>query len=617
MISAVISSSVLIVIVIILRAICRGKISSRLQYAIWGLVLIRMLLPFNLYSSPVSIMNVLKPSSVIDTISEKTENYTENKNNINKPSNQAASAKINGNTSDQSTLKQISENKPLPSGKSLTTAVEIVWVCGIFIVGIWFAVTNIRFYTKLKRLRKPFAVSNTKLPVYIANDLPSPCLFGMYHPVIYLTSRAIKDEETIRHVLTHELTHYAHKDHIWAFLRSASLILYWFNPLVWIAANLSKIDCELACDESTIKKLGEENRIRYGRTLVDLISINSKPMDVICTSTTMTLAKHEMKERIMMITKRPKTILFALITVVIIIIVTILCTFTGPSRSVESEAATMSSKETFNDTLEQKLKTALPYGSKIKASYIDDFDKDNRLEMFGLISFEKENTEVYFENQVWYTDESGPKKLFDGGIYPDTAKVWDVGKQKLFFVEEGYGGSGSRSHVWSVKEGIPYELKHAGEGLEKADNLNFYIYPSKFDLMPDGTGHTWKRYYLYFDEATGDFKEYGGIVISREDFLKLKGATRIYDEIIKNGYKVSDIFYRQNGIININYNNSEYNFNVNLTVQDGAVSIIDKYGSIKDPDYDHGGSYKAAIFSDIATYPENMNSVLKSSQTKD
>ena len=41
----IITSSVLIVIIVVLRFLLRGKISLKLQYALWGLVLIRLLLP--------------------------------------------------------------------------------------------------------------------------------------------------------------------------------------------------------------------------------------------------------------------------------------------------------------------------------------------------------------------------------------------------------------------------------------------------------------------------------------------------------------------------------------------------------------------------------------------
>ena len=54
----ILSSSILILIVIGLRTLFKGKISLRLQYAIWGLVLLRLLLPVNFGSSSISVENL-------------------------------------------------------------------------------------------------------------------------------------------------------------------------------------------------------------------------------------------------------------------------------------------------------------------------------------------------------------------------------------------------------------------------------------------------------------------------------------------------------------------------------------------------------------------------------
>ena len=48
----IISSSVLIAAVLLGRFLLRGKISLRLQYALWGIVLLRLLLPFQIFTSP-------------------------------------------------------------------------------------------------------------------------------------------------------------------------------------------------------------------------------------------------------------------------------------------------------------------------------------------------------------------------------------------------------------------------------------------------------------------------------------------------------------------------------------------------------------------------------------
>lgn len=48
MTGVLIGSSLLIVIVAALRSLLRGRVSARLIYALWGVVLLRLLLPFSL-----------------------------------------------------------------------------------------------------------------------------------------------------------------------------------------------------------------------------------------------------------------------------------------------------------------------------------------------------------------------------------------------------------------------------------------------------------------------------------------------------------------------------------------------------------------------------------------
>ena len=64
MIEAAISSSVLILAVILIRFVFKEKIRRRFQYALWGLVLIRLILPFSLFESNISVMNTLPAPSI-------------------------------------------------------------------------------------------------------------------------------------------------------------------------------------------------------------------------------------------------------------------------------------------------------------------------------------------------------------------------------------------------------------------------------------------------------------------------------------------------------------------------------------------------------------------------
>ena len=57
---------------------------------------------------------------------------------------------------------------------------------------------------------------------------------------------------------------------------------------VWIAAIVSRRDCELACDEGALRQLGESERIPYGQTLLRLIPVAGRPESPMLSATTMT-----------------------------------------------------------------------------------------------------------------------------------------------------------------------------------------------------------------------------------------------------------------------------------------------------------------------------------------
>ena len=133
------------------------------------------------------------------------------------------------------------------------------------------------------------------------------------------------------HAVEHELTHFRHGDHIWALLRGACLAVHWYNPMVWWAAVLSLRDAELACDEATIRRLGESERARYGRTLIGLTC--QKRRTVLLTATTMTGGRRGLEERIRLIAQKPKTAGVPMAAALLILAVAAGCTFTGPESA--------------------------------------------------------------------------------------------------------------------------------------------------------------------------------------------------------------------------------------------------------------------------------------------
>ena len=325
----ILSSSILILIVIALRTVFKGRISLRLQYAIWGLVLLRLLIPVSFGSTDFSVANLTAkteaPSIVIQ--SAKPGDNQQADHPVQHPQEQP----------DKIPSQNITQNDPVADNNSFdlsTYVIYIVWGIGFISVGALFLMTNIRFSNRVVHSRRAVGVYKKKLKVYGTDEIDTPCLFGVVKPTIYVTHEVARNKTLLRHTVTHEATHHRHGDHIWAVLRCVCLAIHWYNPLVWWAAILSQRDAELACDEATIKLLGEGERAEYGRTLIGMTC--QKKANVLITATTMNSGKSGLKERIMLIAKKPKMALYTLLIVVLVASIAVGCTFTGPKTN-ESE----------------------------------------------------------------------------------------------------------------------------------------------------------------------------------------------------------------------------------------------------------------------------------------
>lgn len=330
MIGWIVTSSVLIAVVLALRTALKGHISLRLQYALWLLVLVRLLVPVNPLSSALSVMNAVPPES-LSLVSVAPANSS--------PSEMA----VQSGTEPQTAVHESLPTSAIPSNAGLGThsapkltakSVLIpVWLTGVLAVTAALLLSNLLFARRLRRLRRPFPTEGTKLPVYLLEGLPSPCLFGLVRPAIYLTSEAVATETRLRQILVHEETHFRHGDHWWSLLRGVALALHWYNPLVWLAAGVSRRDAELCCDEDTIRRLGEEQRLEYGRTLLSMVSPRRDSADLLSCATTMTSGKRGLRERITLLTKRPKTVAAAAVCLLLAVAMAAGCTFTGARPS--------------------------------------------------------------------------------------------------------------------------------------------------------------------------------------------------------------------------------------------------------------------------------------------
>lgn len=338
------TSSVLIAVLTLLRLLLRRRIPARLQYALWLLVAVRLLVPVQIGALPFSIVS-LTDSVQIEASAEAAPSAERNRN-VGDTTRQALRPEISpdapkSSRGEQAPTASAQDFTPATKrGISLRSALPYIWLGGIVCMAAGLLATNLSLRRRLRRSAAPVCCEETALPVYVSGALASPCLIGLVSPKIYLTPACTENNARRRHVLAHELTHYRHKDHLWSLLRCLLLCIYWFDPFVWLAAILSKRDCELACDEGAISRLGESERLTYGKTLVDMVALASRPLTLLQTATTMYESTRHLKERVKRIVKKPKTWIFAVVCLLLLLTAAVGCTFGG-----KKDATPDSSKE--------------------------------------------------------------------------------------------------------------------------------------------------------------------------------------------------------------------------------------------------------------------------------
>lgn len=372
----ILSSSGLILLVLLVRFLFKKRISSRLRYALWLVVAVRLLFPFSISGTAVSILNLLPPQDMVeeewrsrggqiiyeqeaeaDGVALKPDMTLEPEpvDFIIKKDTEGESINGKEDSGKEESLKPW--NAFFPEGNEIDAgmALRFLWLLGAGVCGGIFLVVNLNYSRKLWRSRKRIEPEDlpvlSEIPVYESQLVQAPCLFGLLGPAVYVMEDTVREEQTFRFVLCHENTHYRQHDHWWALVRVLCLCMHWFNPLVWLAACLSRQDGEMACDERTLKMLGDKVRVDYGKTLLELSAEKVSYLNGWRISTTMSGSARQMKERLWMIVNAPGRKRWMQALVLLLVLLLSVVTFTGKSRAQEREDLdTESENGTYEDT---------------------------------------------------------------------------------------------------------------------------------------------------------------------------------------------------------------------------------------------------------------------------
>jgi len=232
------SASVVALAVMLLR-IPFKKAPKIFSYALWSVVLFRLIFPFGV-ESRFSLM-----PTFTNTVSFELASTT-------MPINVASYSSVGQVTNSSFTLVQI---------------MSLIWFLGFLTILIY----GVMGYVKLKK--QVYFATRVRDNIFETDTITTPFIFGFVRPKIYFPTHI--DPAQHEHILLHEERHLKRLDHLIKPFAYVVLALYWFNPLIWLSYFLMVKDMEMSCDEAVLKNTSADLRKIYATSLLNLSTVGN------------------------------------------------------------------------------------------------------------------------------------------------------------------------------------------------------------------------------------------------------------------------------------------------------------------------------------------------------
>lgn len=241
-------ASIVACAVILMRLLLK-KAPRVFSYALWAIVLFKLLCPFKLESA----LSVL-PSSA-NTVPQRMI-YTQ------VPAISANTVHVADNAGNMPPAV-VPPVAPVVNADPVDVVLNIaswVWFTGVMIL-LGYAIFS---YIRLKlRLRASVLVREN---IWETDMISMPFVLGFIKPRIYLPVSLDASD----YIIAHEQTHIRRFDYLVKPIAFFALCLHWFNPIIWLSYFLFCKDMEMSCDESVLKRSGDDIRARYSDSLLAL-----------------------------------------------------------------------------------------------------------------------------------------------------------------------------------------------------------------------------------------------------------------------------------------------------------------------------------------------------------
>ena len=400
LINVVITSSIMIVVVMILRKLFGSRVKSGVICVLWALVAMRLLIPMQLFGNIVNVADYLTENviniqgrDITTEVQVKSDSVSDSQTGDDWQSGSGvypaggvqsgSGVQLDGNLLAGSSGAQLEGGEQsggnIQTGSSVMSDVNaqsasheqsdknmqlvnymrIIWLTGMVVMFAVVVVSNLIFTGRLMSSRK-LTGKRGRINIYNTDAVDSACLYGVFHPAVYVNDNAGDNE----FIINHELTHYRHRDNWWALVRMLCVCIYWFNPLVWMAAHFHKEDCELFCDEAVIRNCSASERQKYGEVLLNAAARHSGRLSDIYLLSEASSGYLELKKRIERIAGSRKTYKSAAFVLIMNVVAVTVLAFGGGSvkgSSKLSESGIEADVQQDNDEMQNYLVTEYKY----------------------------------------------------------------------------------------------------------------------------------------------------------------------------------------------------------------------------------------------------------------
>ena len=247
-----ISASWIVLAVVLLRMALK-KAPKWINPVLWGIVGLRLILPFSIRS----VLSLIPSAETIDP------DIMHSQASVIHSGIPAVDHAVN------STIAELFTPAAAIQFQIWINAAAVIWVMGITAALLYAIIRYIRLGSRMK------TAVLLRDNIYQSEFAASPFVSGILRPRIYLPFK-ITDKNMI-YVIAHEQAHIKHGDHWAKPIGFLLLCLHWFNPVLWAAYGLFCRDIEFACDERVVKQLSGEERADYSQALLSFSTSRERP----------------------------------------------------------------------------------------------------------------------------------------------------------------------------------------------------------------------------------------------------------------------------------------------------------------------------------------------------